>query len=84
MSEFKLRAASGSQEDPVHRRAEQEAPREEIPIPLTTEALVARGDSLQHLRLRLLCPSLDLLALLLRLRLLQLVALRINTSLEGE
>ena len=46
MSEPKLRAASGSQEDPVHRRAEQEAPR------LTTEALAARGDSLQHLRRR--------------------------------
>ena len=46
MSEPKLRAAAGSQEDPVHRRAEQEAPR------LTTEALTARGDSLQHLRRR--------------------------------
>ena len=44
MSEPKLRAASGSQEDPVHRRAEQEAPR------LTTETLSAHGDSLQHLR----------------------------------
>ena len=43
MSEPKLRAASESQEDPVHRRAEQEAPR------FTTEALAARGDSLQHL-----------------------------------
>ena len=43
MSEPKLRAASGSQEDPVHRRAEQEAPR------LTTGALAACGDSLQHL-----------------------------------
>ena len=51
MSETKLRVASGSQEDSGHRRAEQEAPRE-IPIPLTTEALVARGDSLQHLRRR--------------------------------
>ena len=51
MSEPKLRVASGSQEDPGHRRAEQEAPRE-IPIPLTTEALAARGDSLQHLRRR--------------------------------
>ena len=51
MSEPKLRVASGSQEDPVHRRAEQEAPRE-IPIPLTTEALAARGDSLHHLRRR--------------------------------
>ena len=46
MSEPKLRAASGSQEGPVHRRAEQEAPR------LTTEALAALGDSLQHLRRR--------------------------------
>ena len=52
MSEPKLRAASGSQEDPVHRRAQQEAPREQTPIPLTTEALAARGDSLQHLRRR--------------------------------
>ena len=58
MSEPKLRAASGSQKDPVHRRAEQEAPR------LTTEALAARGDSLQHLRRRVatsisrsLCPA---------------------------
>ena len=32
----------------------------------------------------LLCPSPDLLALLLRLRLLQLEALRSNTNLEGE
>ena len=46
MSEPKLRAAAGSQEDPVHRRTEQEAPR------LTTNALAARGDSLQHLRRR--------------------------------
>ena len=52
MSEPKLRAAFGSQEDPVHRRAEQEVPREEIPIPLTTQASAARGDSLQHLRRR--------------------------------
>ena len=58
MSEPKLRAASGSQEDPVHRRAEQEAPR------FTTEALAARGDSLQHLRRRVaasisrsVCPA---------------------------
>ena len=50
-SDPKLRVASGSQEDPVHRRAEQEAP-SEIPIPLTTEALAARGDGLQHLRRR--------------------------------
>ena len=52
MSEPKLRVASGSQANPIHRRAEQEAPKEEIPIPLTTEALAARGDSLQHLRRR--------------------------------
>ena len=51
MSEPKLGVAYGSQEDPVHRRAEQQTPRE-IPIPLTTEALAARGDSLQHLRRR--------------------------------
>ena len=51
MSEPKFRVTSGSQEDPGHRRAEQGAPRE-IPIPLTPEALAARGDSLQHLR----CP----------------------------
>ena len=49
MSEPKFRVASGSQEDPGHRRAEQETPRE---IPITTEALAARGDSLQHLRRR--------------------------------
>ena len=42
MSEPKLRVASASQEDPGHRRAEQEAP-SEIPRP------EARGDSLQHL-----------------------------------
>ena len=52
MSEPKIRIAAGSEEDPVHRRAEQEVPREDIPIPLTTEALAARGDSLQHLRRR--------------------------------
>ena len=51
ISEPKLRSASGSQEDPGHRGAEQQAPRE-IPILLTTEALAARGDSLQHLRRR--------------------------------
>ena len=58
MDEPNLRAASGSQEDPVHRRAEQDAPR------LTTEALAARGDSLQHLRRRVaalisrsVCPA---------------------------
>ena len=44
MCESKLKAASGSREDPGHRRAEQDAPR------LGTEALAARGDSLQHLR----------------------------------
>ena len=49
MSEPKFRVASGSQEDSDHRVAEQERPRE---IPLTTEALAARGDSLQHLRRR--------------------------------
>ena len=49
MRQPKLRVASGSQEDPGHRRAEQKAPRE---IPFTTEALAARGDSLQHLRRR--------------------------------
>ena len=46
MSQPKLRAAPGPQEDRVHRRAEQGAPR------LTTEALAARGESLQHLRRR--------------------------------
>ena len=58
MSEPKLRAAYGSQEDPVHRRADQDAPR------LTTEAIAARGDSLQHLRRRVaasicrsICPA---------------------------
>ena len=58
MSEPQLRAASGSQQDPVHRRAEQDAPR------LTTEASVARGDSLQQLRRRVaasisrsICPA---------------------------
>ena len=50
MTEPKLRVASRSQEHPGHRRAEHEGPRE---IPLTTEALAARGDSLQHLRRRL-------------------------------
>ena len=63
ISEPKLRVASGSQEDPVHRRAEQEAPRE-ITTPLTTEALAACGDSLQYLRRRVVvsmsrsaCPA---------------------------
>ena len=47
MSDPKVRVASGSQEGAVHRRAEQEAPRE-IPIPSTSEALAARNDSLQQ------------------------------------
>ena len=51
MSEHNLRAASGCQQDQGHRRAEQEAPRE-VRIPSTTEAVAARGDSLQHLRRR--------------------------------
>ena len=57
-SEPPLRVASGSQEDPEHRKANQDAPR------LTTEALAARGDSLQHLRRRVaasisrsVCPA---------------------------
>ena len=61
LTEPRLRVASGSQEDPVHhRRANKEAPREPevvaprpepaVPgIPLTTEALAARDDSLEHL-----------------------------------
>ena len=49
MSEPKLRVAFGCQEDPGHRRAEQETPRV---TPLTIEASAARGDSLQHLRRR--------------------------------
>ena len=45
-----LRAASGSQEDPEHRRAELNPPRT---IPLTMETLAAYGeDSLQRLRRR--------------------------------
>ena len=49
-SELPLRAASGSQEDPEHRRANQDPPRT---IPLTMEALAAHGDdSLQQLRRR--------------------------------
>ena len=48
--EPQLRAASGSQEDPEHRRANQDLPRT---IPLTMEALAAHGDdSLQRLRRR--------------------------------
>ena len=49
MSEPKLRVASGFEEDQGQKRAEQETPKV---IPLTTEALAARGDSLQHLRRR--------------------------------
>ena len=49
-SEPPLRAASGSQEDPRHRRAEPNPPRT---IPLTMETLAAHGeDSLQRLRRR--------------------------------
>ena len=49
-SEAPLRAASGSQEDQEHRRAELNAPRT---IPLTMETLAAHGeDSLQRLRRR--------------------------------
>ena len=49
-SEPHLRAASGSQEDPEHRRAELNAPRT---TPLTMEALAAHGeDSLQRLSRR--------------------------------
>ena len=49
-SEPPLRAASGSQEDPEHRRANQDPPRT---IPLTMGALAAHGDdSLQRLRRR--------------------------------
>ena len=49
-SEPPLRAASGSQEDPEHRRAELNPPRI---IPLTTEMLAARAeDGLQRLRRR--------------------------------
>ena len=62
LTEPRLTVASGCQEDPVHhRRADEEAPRElEVMAPrpeagapgilLTTEALAARGDSLEHLR----------------------------------
>ena len=47
-SESPLRGASGSQEDPEHRRAELTPPRT---IPLTIETLAAHGeDSLQRLR----------------------------------
>ena len=50
VSEPPLRAASGSQEDPEHRRAERNTPRT---IPLTMETLAAHGeDSLQRLRRR--------------------------------
>ena len=80
MSGPKLRVASGSQEDPGHRRAEQEAPRE-IPIPLTTEALAARGDSLPTFAELLLSPSPVQPALHLRRR---LEALRNKTERERE
>ena len=47
-SEPPLRAASGSQEDPEHRRANLNPPRT---TPFTTETLAAHGeDSLQRLR----------------------------------
>ena len=50
MSEPPLRAASGSQEDPEHRKVELNTPRT---IPLTMETLAAHGeDSLQRLRRR--------------------------------
>ena len=50
VSEPPLRAASGSQEDPEHRRAELNTPRT---IPLTMETLAAHAeDSLQRLRRR--------------------------------
>ena len=64
LTEPRLRVASGSQEDPVHhRRANEEARRETEAvarrpergapgIPLTTEDLAARGDSLEHLHRR--------------------------------
>ena len=49
-SEPPLRAASGSQEDPEHRRAKLNPPR---PTPLTMKTLAAHGeDSLQRLRRR--------------------------------
>ena len=49
-SEPPLRAASGTQEDPDHRRLNQDPPRT---TPLTTEALAAPGDdSLKQLRRR--------------------------------
>ena len=61
-SEPPLRAASGSQEDPEHRRANQDPP---TIIPLTMETLPAHGEnSLQRLRrrveasiARLACPA---------------------------
>ena len=66
LSEPRLRVGvvSGPQEDPVHhKRADNEAPREletvaprsepgAPGVPLTTKALAARGDSLEHLRRR--------------------------------
>ena len=68
LTEPRFRVASGSQEDPVHhRRVDEEAPKEPevvasrpepgVPgIPLTTEALAARGDSMEHLRRRVAIP----------------------------
>ena len=50
MSEPNLGVASWSQEDPAHRRAEHETPRETA---FTTEGLAARGDTLLALHLRL-------------------------------
>ena len=64
VSEPPLRAASGSQEDPEHRRADLNTPRT---IPLTMETLATHGeDSLQRLRRRVAasiarsaCPALS-------------------------
>ena len=75
---LRVEVASGSQEDPGHyRTADEEEPREletlaprpelRAPgVPLTTEALAARGDSLQHLCRRVavsltrsVCPALS-------------------------
>ena len=73
---LRVGVAFGSQEDPRHqRRADKEAPREletvaprpalgAPGVPLTTEALAAHGDSLEHLRRRVavsltrsVCPA---------------------------
>ena len=78
MIEPKLRAASGSQEDPVHRRAEQGAPR------LTTEALAAVVTAFSISAEELLRQSPDLYALLLLQRLPQLEDLRKKANSEGE